>query len=70
MKSRTLLLAAMFMLGSQAVHAAEKLLTIGGAVTEIVYALGKGDEVIANDLTSAYIGRLYVSTAVAAVPFR
>ena len=54
MKSRTLLLAAMFMLGSQAVHAAEKLLTIGGAVTEIVYALGKGDEVIANDLTSAY----------------
>lgn len=54
MKSRALLLAAVFILGSQAVHAAEKLLTIGGAVTEIVYALGKGDEVIANDLTSAY----------------
>ncbi|WP_334106795.1 heme/hemin ABC transporter substrate-binding protein [Methylobacillus sp.] len=54
MKSRALLFAAMFMIGSHAAHAAEKLLTIGGAVTEIVYALGKGDEVIANDLTSAY----------------
>ena len=54
MKSRALLLAATFMFGSYTAHAAEKLLTIGGAVTEIVYALGKGDEVIANDLTSAY----------------
>lgn len=35
-------------------QAAERLLTVGGAVTEIVYALGKGDEIIASDITSYY----------------
>jgi len=39
---------------SLSAQAAERLLTIGGAVTEIVYALGKGDEIIANDITSYY----------------
>lgn len=34
--------------------AAERLLTIGGTVTEIVYALGKGNEIIASDITSYY----------------
>lgn len=54
MTPRSLLLAAVLMGSSQLVLAADKLLTIGGAVTEIVYALGKGDEVIANDITSVY----------------
>ncbi len=54
MNIRTLLLATSLLLGSYPALAAEKLLTVGGAVTEIVYALGKGNEVIANDITSAY----------------
>ncbi|MDR5171554.1 ABC transporter substrate-binding protein [Methylobacillus flagellatus] len=54
MKIRALLLATGLMFGSHVAIAAEKLLTIGGAVTEIVFALGKGDEVIANDITSVY----------------
>ncbi|WP_051525431.1 hypothetical protein [Methylobacillus glycogenes] len=54
MNSRTLLLALALMGSSQLALAAEKLLTVGGAVTEIVFALGKGDEVIANDITSVY----------------
>ncbi|WP_287111387.1 ABC transporter substrate-binding protein [Methylobacillus sp.] len=54
MKIRALLLATGLMFGSHIAVAAEKLLTIGGAVTEIVYALGKGNEVIANDITSGY----------------
>jgi len=47
-------LLAVFALTSLTAQAAERLLTIGGAVTEIVYALGKGDEIIANDITSYY----------------
>ena len=47
-------LLAVFVLTSLTAQAAERLLTIGGAVTEIVYALGKGDEIIANDITSYY----------------
>jgi iron complex transport system substrate-binding protein len=39
---------------SGAVVAAERLLTIGGTVTEIVYALGKGGDIIASDITSYY----------------
>ena len=31
-----------------------KLVTIGGAVTEIVYALGEGDRLVARDSTSMY----------------
>lgn len=33
---------------------ASRIITIGGAVTEIVYALGFGDKVIAIDITSTY----------------
>lgn len=54
MKIRTLLLTIGLMASNLVAHADEKLLTIGGAVTEIVYALGKGDLVIANDITSNY----------------
>src|SRR5688500_18984294 len=31
-----------------------RLVTVGGAVTEIVFALGYGDKVIARDITSFY----------------
>lgn len=33
---------------------AERIVSIGGSVTEILYALGKGDSVIAVDTTSSY----------------
>ncbi len=33
-------------------HAAERVISIGGDVTEIVYALGSGDEMVARDSTS------------------
>ncbi len=32
----------------------ERIITIGGAPTEIVFALGRGDEVVADDLSSTY----------------
>lgn len=35
-------------------HAAERLVSIGGDVTEIVYALGAGDEMVARDSTSLH----------------
>ncbi|WP_459176516.1 heme/hemin ABC transporter substrate-binding protein [Ewingella americana] len=35
-------------------HAAERVISIGGDVTEIVYALGSGDEVVARDSTSTH----------------
>ncbi|MCB5187655.1 ABC transporter substrate-binding protein [Methylobacillus caricis] len=54
MKLWHIVLAISISLTSPIVQAAERLLTIGGAVTEIVYALGKGNEVIANDITSVY----------------
>ncbi|WP_245904390.1 heme/hemin ABC transporter substrate-binding protein [Roseicyclus mahoneyensis] len=33
---------------------AERVLALGGAVTEIVYALGQGDRLVARDTTSTY----------------
>lgn len=33
---------------------AERIVSVGGSVTEILYALGKGDSVIAVDTTSSY----------------
>lgn len=35
-------------------HAAERVISIGGDVTEIVYALGSGDELVARDSTSQH----------------
>jgi len=37
-----------------AVQAADRVLSIGGSVTEIIYALGAGDRLIARDTTSTY----------------
>lgn len=46
------LFAASTLLAAPLLHAAEKLVTIGGDVTEIVYALGAGNELMARDSTS------------------
>lgn len=46
------LIAAVALLSSPLIHAAEKLVSIGGDVTEIVYALGAGNEMVARDSTS------------------
>lgn len=35
-----------------------RLVTVGGAVTEIVFALGYGDKVVARDITSFYPGEV------------
>lgn len=46
---------AFFLAGLSAAHSAERrLVTVGGAVTETVYALGLGSEVVAVDSTSVY----------------
>lgn len=50
--SLKVLLAASTLLAAPLLHAAEKLVTIGGDVTEIVYALGVGNELVARDSTS------------------
>ncbi|WP_119826276.1 heme/hemin ABC transporter substrate-binding protein [Rahnella victoriana] len=48
------LMAAAFLLAAPALQAAEKLISIGGDVTEIVYALGAGNEMVARDSTSLH----------------
>ncbi|MFU2318065.1 heme/hemin ABC transporter substrate-binding protein [Rahnella sp. PCH160] len=48
------LIAAAAILSAPVLHAAEKLVSIGGDVTEIVYALGAGDEMVARDSTSLH----------------
>lgn len=35
-------------------HAAERIVTLGGSVTETVFALGAGDLVVARDMSSVY----------------
>ena len=46
------LIATVALLSSPLLQAAEKLVSIGGDVTEIVYALGAGNELVARDSTS------------------
>ncbi|VTQ54417.1 Hemin-binding periplasmic protein hmuT precursor [Campylobacter jejuni] len=48
------LMAAAVLLAAPALQAAEKLISIGGDVTEIVYALGAGNEMVARDSTSLH----------------
>jgi len=54
MKYCLLLTSLVLTIASGVVEAAERLLTIGGSVTEVVYALGRGDEIVATDITSYY----------------
>ena len=49
---RALTLAAILAAG--AAQAQERVVSIGGSVTEIVHALGQGDRLIARDTTSTY----------------
>ena len=46
------LIATVALLSSPLIQAAEKMVSIGGDVTEIVYALGAGNELVARDSTS------------------
>lgn len=39
---------------SLSAQAADRVVTLGGSVTEIVYALGKGDRLVGDDLSSLY----------------
>lgn len=51
------ILSVVFLLFTFSAHAAEaptRLVSVGGALTEIVYALGAGDLVVASDTTSYY----------------
>lgn len=51
-----MLTAFLLILPASAVWAdpADRVLALGGAVTEIVYALGQGDRLVARDTTSSY----------------
>ncbi|HEY3301887.1 MAG TPA: ABC transporter substrate-binding protein [Methylophilaceae bacterium] len=49
-----LLIGIWLIFSSHFAFAEERLVTIGGAVTEIVFALGKQSEIVATDITSYY----------------
>ncbi len=49
-----LLVGVWLVITSHFACAEERLVTIGGAVTEIVFALGKQNEIVATDITSYY----------------
>lgn len=49
-----LLVGIWLIFSSHFAFAEERLVTIGGAVTEIVFALGKQSEIVATDITSYY----------------
>lgn len=49
-----LLFAALSLAALPSAQAAERVVSIGGDVTEIVYALGAGDELVARDSTSTH----------------
>lgn len=51
-KTLKMLAAVTALLATPALHAAEKLVSIGGDVTEIIYALGAGNKMVARDSTS------------------
>lgn len=51
---RVLLLIAAMLGGSRCAVSAENFVTAGGTITEIVFALGAGDRVVATDQSSTY----------------
>ncbi|MEM9974080.1 MAG: ABC transporter substrate-binding protein [Pseudomonadota bacterium] len=51
---KPLLLVAAFSLAAGMASAEERVLSLGGSVTEIIFALGEGDRVIARDTTSSF----------------
>ena len=48
------LTALMVLAISTPTKAADRVLSVGGSVTEIVYALGEGDRLVARDSTSSF----------------
>ena len=48
------LLLALVLAASGPALAEPRLVTLGGSITEIVYALGAGDRIVAVDTTSVY----------------
>lgn len=48
------LLVLLLLLGRAPAEAAERIVSVGGAVTEIVFALGQGERVVAVDSTSLH----------------
>ncbi|HKY95277.1 MAG TPA: ABC transporter substrate-binding protein [Kiloniellales bacterium] len=51
---RRLVLAAALALAATPAAAAERIVSLGGAITEILYALGEGPKVVARDTTNSY----------------
>ncbi|MEO1172328.1 MAG: hemin ABC transporter substrate-binding protein [Myxococcota bacterium] len=51
---RIFLTISVFFMGLTDAHAEERVVTLGSSVTEIVYALGLGDQVVGTDVTSLY----------------
>jgi iron complex transport system substrate-binding protein len=53
-RSSLVALALLLCSGPALANSAERVLALGAAVTEIVYALGQGDRLVARDTTSSY----------------
>ena len=53
-RSSPVALALLLWAGPALAGSAERVLALGAAVTEIVYALGQGDRLVARDTTSSY----------------
>lgn len=54
MKTATAILALLVATSTASAAQPERIVSVGGAVTEIVYALGAGDKVVGSDTTSYY----------------
>lgn len=54
MRNLAIAAAALFALANAAASASERILSIGGSVTEIVYALGEEHRLVAKDTTSIF----------------
>ncbi len=54
MRTLPLLSTVAVLLAGPASFAAERIVSLGGAVTELVYALGAGDQVVARDASSVH----------------
>lgn len=54
MKALIAFLATLFVAGSTLAAEPQRIVSIGGAITEIVYALGAGEQVVGSDTTSYF----------------
>lgn len=51
---RSVAVLAALLMGAAPAFAQDRILSIGSSITEIIYALGRGDDVIARDTTSTF----------------